>query len=344
MSAFTYRTWLALAICGLTIGMVWLFVSLFQGVLVIFAGFLLSIFLNGLAERFQKYSGLKYQYAFLIVTLVLLGLAGGVLFLMGNQISNRIGEFVEQFDEARQGFLERLEGNAWWSPVVNSVQQNQDALMPNNALSTAKNAVSTVMTALGGFLLVLFLGFYFALQSDVYQRGFLLLLPKSYEDRAKEIIGRVERTMWKWILGRLVGMLIIGTCSTLGLWAIGIPLPLTMGVLAGLLTFIPNVGPIISVIPPLLFGLQQGGNAAIYVVVFYLILQFVESYFVTPLITQEQVGLPPGLVLTSQLLFGMLAGFLGLLLADPITAVLMILVQELYVKDYLGKEVEAGPE
>src|SRR5690606_23321446 len=124
------------------------------------------------------------------------------------------------------------------------------------------------------------------------------------------------------------GMAVITVASAIGLWAIGIPMPITPGLLAGLMIFVPNIGPLISAIPPLLFSFEQGGYAAIYVIALYVILQFLESYFLTPLITQHQVAIPPGVTLSAQLLFGMLAGFLGLLLATPIVVVAAAVINE----------------
>jgi predicted PurR-regulated permease PerM len=133
-------------------------------------------------------------------------------------------------------------------------------------------------------------------------------------------------------------MAIIGIGSGVGLWVIGIPLPVTQGVLAGILNFVLNLGPLLSSVPPILFGLQQGGTTAFYVAGFYFVLQFVESYLVTPLINQRQVQLPPALTLSAQLLMGMTAGFLGLLLATPLCAVASVVTRELYVQDALEND------
>ena len=127
-------------------------------------------------------------------------------------------------------------------------------------------------------------------------------------------------------------MAVIGVCTGAGLWLLGIPLPLTLAVLAGIMNFVPNIGPIIAGVPAVLLGLQQGTNVALYVLLFYFLLQFAESYFLTPLIDQHQVSIPPGLMLSAQLVLGVIAGFLGLLLATPLTVLAMILVNDLVVQ------------
>jgi predicted PurR-regulated permease PerM len=106
--------------------------------------------------------------------------------------------------------------------------------------------------------------------------------------------------------------------------------------MAGLLNFIPNVGPTLALGPPLLFGLQQSPMTAVYVFCLYLGLQFVETYVITPLIEQHQVNLPPGVTIPVQVLFGLVAGVFGVAMATPLAVVVMVLVREYYVKDVLG--------
>jgi predicted PurR-regulated permease PerM len=161
------------------------------------------------------------------------------------------------------------------------------------------------------------------------------LFPPKRRPRIDDVLLKVGNALWAWTLGRLIAMALIAVGSTAGLWMIGIPLPATLGVLAGVSNFVPNLGPLIASVPPLLFGLQQGGNSALYVAGFYLALQVVESYLITPLIDQQQVRLPPALTLAGQLLLGMIAGFMGLLLATPLIAAAHVVIRELYVKDVL---------
>ena len=140
------------------------------------------------------------------------------------------------------------------------------------------------------------------------------------------------------MLGRLFSMVIITIGSIIGLYFLNIPVPITLGVIAGLLTFIPNFGPVIAAIPPMLIGLQQGVDVALYVAIYYTGLQFVESYFLTPFVAEHQVALPPVITLSCQLVFGTLAGVLGVLLAEPLAVVTMLLVQEIYLIDTLGRD------
>jgi predicted PurR-regulated permease PerM len=122
----------------------------------------------------------------------------------------------------------------------------------------------------------------------------------------------------------------------LGLWILGVPLALALGFIAGLLSFVPNFGPLIALIPAVLVGLMEGPSTALYVVILYIVIQAVESNLITPMIQKQMVYLPPAVILIGQVLLGILVGGLGLILATPIIAIAVVLVQLLYVEDVLG--------
>jgi predicted PurR-regulated permease PerM len=330
MRTTTNRIILAVATVTLAVIVVAIAWIALWGVLVIIAGILFGVFLNRLARLVSDHSSLSYTFAFALIVVLLLAIIGASFYALGNQLVERVDDFLQQFKQAREDITLRIENNRWWNALTQYLPEHK-AAASTTAIDTAKSAASGVLTVLGGGLFVLFLGFYFALQPIKYRDGFLMLLSGESKEVAKDAIPRCVEALWLWMIGRMIGMAVIGGASALGLWLIGIPMPITLGVLAGLLNFIPNLGPFISVVPPLLFGLQQGGNAALYVAALYLLLQFLESYFLTPLITQHQVSLAPGLTLSVQLVLGLVAGFLGLVLATPLTVVVTTLLRDVYV-------------
>ncbi len=144
--------------------------------------------------------------------------------------------------------------------------------------------------------------------------------------------------------GRAVlSMLITGAGTSIALLVLGVPMALTMGVITGLLTFIPNIGGIIALLLAMLLALSQGPMTVLYVIILYGVLQLVESNVVTPLIQQHQTSIPPALLLSFQIIMGAITGFLGLLVSTPLLAAGMVLVREAWVRDTLGDDsVESG--
>ena len=131
-------------------------------------------------------------------------------------------------------------------------------------------------------------------------------------------------------------MVVVGGLTALGLWIVGAPLPLALGLIAGLLSFIPLLGPVFGAVPAILVALVESPTLALYVVVVFVVVQVLETYIVTPLIQQRAVSIPPALLLTAQVLLSVLFGVMGMLLATPIAVVAIVLVQMVYIQDVLG--------
>jgi predicted PurR-regulated permease PerM len=186
-------------------------------------------------------------------------------------------------------------------------------------------------------MIILAIGFYMAVAPRVYVEGVIHLVPVTRRGRAGEVLQALGRTLRWWLFGRWISMTVVGLLTTAGLWLLGVPLALTFGLLAALLTFIPYLGPIISAIPPMLLVLVQSPMQALYVVSLYLGVQGVESYLLTPLVQQRTVSVPPALTITAQVLLGLLLGTFGVILATPLIAVTLVLVKMLYIEDVLGK-------
>jgi predicted PurR-regulated permease PerM len=173
----------------------------------------------------------------------------------------------------------------------------------------------------------------------LYSRGLKHLLPLSYRERAGEVLGVIDESLRRWLVGRFALMVINGALTAIGLKLLGIPLALTLGLLAGLLNFVPNFGPWIAAIPAVLIAFLQGPQQALYVAVLYLVLQSVDGYLLTPLVDRRSVELPPVLTITAQVVLGLAFGFICILLASPLTAVALILIKMLYIEDLLGDRV-----
>ncbi len=133
-------------------------------------------------------------------------------------------------------------------------------------------------------------------------------------------------------------MVVNGILTAIGLWFLGIPMALSLALLAGVLNFIPNFGPLIAGIPAVLIALTISPQAALFVGLLYIVVQSVDGYVFTPLVNRRSVELPPALTISAQVILGVLVGGMGVVLAGPLTAMLIVIVRMLYVEDTLGKE------
>ncbi len=207
-----------------------------------------------------------------------------------------------------------------------------------NLLGRITGVFSSTLGILANAILVAFIGLYLALAPGTYITGLVRLFPKQRRARMNEVLETAGETLRRWLVGRAILMVVNGVFTALGLWILGIPLALTLGTIAGLLNFVPNIGPIIAGVPAVLIAWTLGPVPALYVLLLYIFLQSLDGYVLTPLVQQRTVSLAPALTITAQLLFGVLAGTMGLLLATPLTAATLVFIRKLYLEDVLGEE------
>lgn len=187
-------------------------------------------------------------------------------------------------------------------------------------------------------VLILFVGLFLATAPATYREGVVILVAPRHRARIRQLMNQLGDTLWHWLIGRFASMLVTGLGAWLVLLLIGVPMAGTLGLITGLLTFIPNIGAAVSFILAILVALPQGATTAALVVPAYIGLQLLESYVITPLIQKQQVSLPPALLISFQAIMGVLFGILGAAIASPLLAVGKVAIQELYVKDYLENQ------
>ena len=150
----------------------------------------------------------------------------------------------------------------------------------------------------------------------------------------EQVLDHCEDAIVGWFIGITFNMVVIAIMSMIGLWLLGVPLMLANGLLAGLLAFIPNIGPVVSVIPPVAIALLEAPWKAIAVIGLYILIQQIESNLLTPFVMKQQVNLLPAITLLAQVVFSLFFGFLGLLLALPLALTLQQWLNEFWVKRY----------
>jgi predicted PurR-regulated permease PerM len=214
----------------------------------------------------------------------------------------------------------------------------------NHTTKRVVNFFSLTANAIASLFLVIVIAIYVAAEPGVYTKGFIRLFSMKRRARVAEILDQIALTIQWWIVGQLTSMIILGLITTLGLWLLGVPYYLLLGILTALMTFIPNIGPIIAAIPTILVALTVGVDTAFYVTIFYLVVQNIEGYFITPMIHRKAIQVPPILIIAAQFVLYSLIGFIGVLIAMPLVACVVVIVQMVYIEDILGDSMDRDLE
>lgn len=199
--------------------------------------------------------------------------------------------------------------------------------------------VSSVFGALAGLVMVIFIAMYIAAEPRLYREGMLHLVPKRNRARAREVILALGDTLRRWLVARFIAMVVVGTVTGLALKALGVRGALVLGVLSGLLEFVPFFGPIASAVPAIAAAMLDSPQKALSVAVLYVVIQQLEGSALTPLLLEKRLDIPPVLTLVFVAALGVVFGILGMLIAEPILAVVLVTVRMLYVEDVVGDEV-----
>ena len=314
--------------------------------LLFFGGILAAIFLRALAGYVSRWTQLSNGWSLTIVLIGLSALAAGGFYFGGQAIATQMTELYDQVPLSLEKIREDLSQYEFGRWLIDKAPSStEDVPISGEAISSyASNALLSLSGGFAAAVIVLFLAMYLAFDPETYVEGALRLLPLRKRKRVQTVLTEVHETLEWWLLGKIVSMLLVGIATSLGLALIGIPLAMALGVVAALLTFVPNFGPILSAIPAVLLAFVDSPMMAIYVVILYVVIQTVESYLITPLIQQKTVSLPPALTISTQVGMGILFGAAGVVLATPFTAAMLVLVKRLYVEDALEGRVATGGE
>ena len=364
------RATLLVALVYVSLQLLWVGRSVF---LVGFLGVLLGITLSAGVDLLERWRIPRWLGAFLIVS-ALLGCVVGVGFLIAPRIAEQVTELRQEvpevIDRAERWMQQRAGGIAEVieaEPAQGRERSDSSARAPGDRAGRTQgdqpvdlrrslaqqlagagqhffSFFSSTLAVLGGLIVILFVSIFVAVDPGLYHRGLMHLFPHRSRTKAGEVLSATATTLRRWLVMQGISMLVIGVVTTIALVLLDIRAAIALGIIAGILEFIPYAGPILSAVPAVAMALVDSPEKAIWVVVAYTAIQQLESAVLQPLLMKEGLDLPPVMTILGQALFSLVFGFLGLLVAVPLMATVLVPVRLLYVRDVVGDRVSVPGE
>ncbi|MDO8900656.1 MAG: AI-2E family transporter [Phenylobacterium sp.] len=324
--------------------------SLIDVLLLVFGAILVAVLLRSLANPIHRLTPLPEGLALLAAGLIIIALLSGAGWLFGATITEQVQELIEELPQSS----EELQARLAQIPLADQIATQLQTFDMESARSAA-GPIQSILGQVGGFavtatvavtnlLVVIFAGIYLAISPLKSRDGLLSLVPAGPREPLRHAMNVSGAVLQRWLLGQFASMATVGVLTGIGVWMIGLPSPVALGLFAAIVAFVPIVGAIVSVIPAVMLALQEGPMMVVWTILVYIIVQQVESNLTYPLIQRKAVDLPPALTLFAVLGFGVLFGPLGVVLAAPLLVVLFVMVKILYIRNTLGEPANVPGE
>jgi predicted PurR-regulated permease PerM len=314
--------------------------KLSEVLLLAFAAVLIAVILKAFADLLARRTPVSERWSLIVATLfILLGFLAALI-LFGAQMRAQIAGLSERLPAGLNSFTREL-------GLGDVTQQLPDMLGMGPGGSFVSRLAGIGAALVGGladFVLVVVAGVFIAADPKVYREGLVKLFPPSQHERVRSSLQASGQALRLWLGSQLISMSFVAVFAALGLWLLGLPSALALGLLAGLLEFVPFVGPILGAVPAVLIASTIDGTTVLWTVLLFILIQQIEGNIVFPLVGERMVSLPPALALFAILAAGVLFGSLGLILGFPLAVVCFVLVKKLYVRETLGEDTPVPGE
>lgn len=326
---FVQKVWITGLIFSLIATVLLIFEATFNILILVLAGTLIACFFRGLSSLIRKKTGWKTKATLSISVIGTVLIISGVFWLIGATVSSQASQIEETFPELIEDAQRSLKGSRVGSEVVEQIEEVQNSEKIPAFLS---RFFMTTFGGIGDIYIILLIGIFFTISPHLYKDGLTQLVPPRKRNKAEGVLEHLRSGLTRWLAGKFIAMFGVFFLTAIGLIILDIPMWLTLAILAGILNFVPNFGPLAAMIPAVLIGLAIGPNTALIISILYVGIQLIESSFITPKAQQKLIKIPPALIILSQLFVGAMTGIWGVIFATPLILILIILVQELYVK------------
>lgn len=319
------------------VGLCWMVVALNRFFMLVFAAVVLAAVFDAIAGWICRISGMRRAFGLALSVIGIIALVVGAFALFGTQLANEfdtIRQTVPAAIQGLEGFLDRYGLGERARALVEGGGQDIAQLV-----SQAGGYALAATSGLADFVLVIVGAIFMAANPGVYRRGLLLLIPARAEPVAAATLDDASRGLRGWMMGQAVSSLVVGALTWGGLALLGVPASGGLAIIAGLLDIIPMVGPVIAGVPAVLLAFTVSPMTAFWTLLLFLAIQQLQGNVLQPMIQKHAVDVPPAVLLFAVLAAGLLFGFMGVLLAAPLTIVVYVLVQRVYVREILGKPI-----
>lgn len=339
ISGFTRRALIVIGLASLVAVLLYFAGQLIDVMLLVFAGILMAVAIDGAVRLCQRYLPLGRQWALVLAVLLIVLLMVGLGALIGPRIAAQLPQLFKQLPQAFLQLFETIRDLPGIETVMAEVEDPAQ-LLGEPIINRFTGFFSTTFGAIASFFLILLIGFYLVLSPSKYISNVVLLCPPANRERLAQVLCMQGRALRLWLLSRLISMVFVGVSIALGLVFLDIPMAGALGLIAGLFTFIPYLGPIIGAIPTVLIAFLESPQLALYAILLYSVVETLESNLVMPLAAKGMVRLPPAYTVIVQLAGAAVAGIGGVILSTPLAVVAVVTLQALYLNDVLGDDIE----
>ncbi len=333
-------------VIGLSLGSVillGLLVQSFHFLLLAFAGVLGGVLLSALTSSItRRLSSIPRPVALALVLSSIAGATAGAGLLLGPALYEQSVQLSRELPPVIRSLSEQVSSSDIAQQILSPLPSTDELVSGTEMTKRAASAFASVGGVFGAGLFVLVSSVFFAAQPQSYTAPAIRLVPPAHRGLAENLLEKTGANLRNWMVARFISMLAVALLTGLGLWILGIPAWVSLALLAGVLSFIPNLGPILSALPGILLGLSISPATAAWAAGIYVAVQVIEGNLINPFLQQRAVSIPPAYLLAAQLLMGLTMGALGLMVATPFVVVAVVLVRGLYVERL--EEVAQGPQ
>ncbi|TFI58167.1 AI-2E family transporter [Sphingomonas parva] len=337
---FEKRVFRATAVVIATVAAAYVLWMLVDLLLLLFACTLVSLILLTITNALRRRTRLPFGIALGLTVLGLLGLIGGAFAFFGTTLQGEFAELATRLPAAWANLQARLETSRMGVAILERAQ----GLAPSGqaVVNAATTALAAVGGGLSGFAIVLIGGIYLAAQPTLYATGLLRLIPTRAQTPAAETLDAISESLRNWLKGQALGMVFVGVATGLGLWLVGVPAAWAIGLVAGLAEFVPYLGVLLAGVPAVVLGFGQGTDTGLWTIGVLIAVQQVQGNLVMPLLQNRMVDLPPAVTIFGIIAAGILFGVAGVLLATPLTIVVLVLIRRLYLEEDKEEVLESA--